>query len=69
MHSDEIRGKLVAIMKERLASSLRQLPSIAARWPKGPAAGTLPPPSPFPHALSKQLRILAQVLPSELSSL
>ena len=61
MHSNELRGKLVAIMKDRLASSIRQLPSVAARWPKGPASGQLPAPSTFPHALSKQLRILAQV--------
>ena len=62
MHSDEIRGKLVAIMRDRLASSVRQLPSVAARWPKGPgSSGKLPAPSTFPQALSKQLRILAQV--------
>ena len=62
MHSDEIRGKLVAIMRDRLASSVRQLPAVAARWPKGPgSSGQLPAPSPFPQALSKQLRILAQV--------
>ena len=62
MHSEEIRGKLVAIMRERLAASLRQLPSLAARWPEGPVQpGQMLQASPFVHSLGKQLRTLAQV--------
>ena len=61
MHSEEIRGKLVAIMRERLAGSLRQLPSLAARWPQGPVREQhTQQASPYVHALGKQLRILAQ---------
>ena len=65
MHRTEIHSKLVAIMRERLATNLKQLPAVADTWglqPQGQQelAGP-PPPSHFALTNSKQLRILSQV--------
>jgi vacuolar protein sorting-associated protein 54 len=64
IHADEIRGKLVGMMHERLAANVKQLPVLAASWPAAaaqPAAGP-PPPSSFAATTVKQLQILAGVL-------
>ena len=62
MHKEEIHSKLVAIMRERLATNLKQLPVIATTWAGSPAApGLPPPPSNFAQTNAKQLRILSQV--------
>ena len=60
MHREEVHSKLVGIMRERLISSLKQLPALAGRWG---AATTGPPqqPSSFSLNLVKQLRTLSQV--------
>ena len=62
MHHSEILGKFVAIMRERLGVSLRQLPAAASEWHQdvSPVTGS-PAPSPFATTLTKQLRILSQV--------
>ena len=65
MHCTEIHSKLVAIMRERLATNLKQLPAVADTWGLHPQseqelAGP-PPPSHFALTNSKQLRILSQV--------
>ena len=65
MHRTEIHSKLVAIMRERLATNLKQLPAVADTWglqPHGQQELTSPPPpSHFALTNSKQLRILSQV--------
>lgn len=62
MHKEEIHSKLVAIMRERLATNLKQLPSIANTWaPNSPPNAQQVPPSNFAQANAKQLRILSQV--------
>lgn len=64
IHHSEILGKFVAIMRERLTASLRQLPAAASQWrysaesAQGQQQYT---PSPFAASLTKQLRILSQV--------
>ena len=60
IHRNEIHGKLVAIMRERLTANLKQLPSIAASW--GTGAPGLKQPSAFAQTNAKQLRILCQVI-------
>ncbi|KAA6426324.1 MAG: VPS54 isoform 2 [Trebouxia sp. A1-2] len=63
MHKEEIHSKLVAIMRERLATNVKQLPSIATTWaPNSPPNAQQMPPSNFAQANAKQLRILSQVL-------
>ena len=47
-------------MRERLISSLKQLPALASRWGAAPT-GTPPQPSSFSLNLVKQLRTLSQV--------
>ena len=62
MHKEEIHSKLVAIMRERLATNLKQLPLIATTWTGSPLAdGSLTTPSNFAQTNAKQLRILSQV--------
>lgn len=62
MHKEEIHSKLVAIMRERLATNVKQLPSIATTWaPNSPPNAQQMPPSNFAQANAKQLRILSQV--------
>lgn len=62
MHKEEIHSKLVAIMRERLSTNLKQLPLVATTWTASPPAqGSPPPPSPFAQTNAKQLRILSQV--------
>ena len=65
IHHSEILGKFVAIMRERLTASLRQLPAAASQWrySADSAQGQQQQytPSPFATSLTKQLRILAQV--------
>ena len=61
VHHTEILGKFVAIMRERLAVSLKQLPAAAALWQDDSLAHDLQP-STFAYTLIKQLRILSQVL-------
>jgi len=60
IHRGEIHGKLVAIMRERLAAALAQLPAAAAGWAAAPRAGAAPQPSPLAASSAKQLRILTQ---------
>ncbi len=60
IHRGEIHGKLVAIMRERLAAALAQLPAAAAGWAAAPRAGAAPQPSPLAAGSAKQLRILTQ---------
>eukprot|EP00891_Asterochloris_glomerata_P002136 jgi/Astpho2/2136/Aster-x1055 len=66
VHRTEIHSKLVAIMRERLATNLKQLPAVADMWghqPQGEQELAGPPaPSHFALTSSKQLRILSQVL-------
>ncbi|KAK9791149.1 hypothetical protein WJX73_003285 [Symbiochloris irregularis] len=64
IHHAEILGKFVAIMRERLTASLRQLPAAASQWRYNDesAQGQQYTPSPFAASLTKQLRILSQVL-------
>ncbi|DBA81853.1 hypothetical protein WJX77_011322 [Trebouxia sp. C0004] len=63
MHKEEIHSKLVAIMRERLATNLKQLPLIATTWaPNSPPDAQQMPPSNFAQTNAKQLRILSQVL-------
>jgi len=62
MHKEEIHSKLVAIMRERLATNLKQLPLIASTWaPNSPPDAHQIPPSNFAQTNAKQLRILSQV--------
>lgn len=62
MHKEEIHSKLVAIMRERLATNLKQLPLIATTWAGSPPSPSLPStPSNFAQTNAKQLRILSQV--------
>ena len=64
MHKEEIHSKLVAIMRERLGTNLKQLPIVATTWTASapvPAQGSPPPPSNFAQTNAKQLRILSQV--------
>ncbi len=62
MHKEEIHSKLVAIIRERLATNLKQLPLIAATWaPNSPPDAQQMPPSNFAQTNAKQLRILSQV--------
>lgn len=65
VHRTEIHSKLVAIMRERLATNLKQLPAVADMWghqPQGEQELAGPPaPSHFALTNSKQLRILSQV--------
>ena len=62
MHKEEIHSKLVAIMRERLATNLKQLPLIATTWsPNSPPNAQQVPPSNFAQTNAKQLRILSQV--------
>lgn len=62
MHKEEIHSKLVAIMRERLATNLKQLPLIATSWAGSPPPPSLPStPSNFAQTNAKQLRILSQV--------
>lgn len=62
MHKEEIHSKLVAIMRERLATNLKQLPLIAVSWAGSPSPPSLPStPSNFAQTNAKQLRILSQV--------
>ena len=62
MHKEEIHSKLVAIMRERLATNLKQLPLIASTWaPNSPPDAQQIPPSNFAQTNAKQLRILSQV--------
>ena len=62
MHKEEIHSKLVAIMRERLATNLKQLPLIATSWAGSPPApNSHIPPSNFAQTNAKQLRILSQV--------
>ena len=65
MHRTEIHSKLVAIMRERLATNLKQLPAVADTWGLHPQSeqelASPPPPSHFALTNSKQLRILSQV--------
>jgi hypothetical protein len=60
IHRGEIHGKLVAIMRERLAAALAQLPAAAAGWAAAPRAGAPAQPSPLAAGSAKQLRILTQ---------
>ncbi|KAK9833584.1 hypothetical protein WJX81_008635 [Elliptochloris bilobata] len=62
IHRGEIHGKLVAIMRERLAHALEALPAAAAAWAAAPPPRGPPPPFPLAAASAKQLRILGQVL-------
>lgn len=62
MHKEEIHSKLVGIMRERLSTSLKQLPAIASSW----ETQTVPnpahvAPSSFAQTNGKQLRVLSQV--------
>ncbi len=67
MHKEEIHSKLVAIMRERLATNLKQLPLIATTWaPNSPPDAQQMPPSNFAQTNAKQLRILSQVKHSSL---
>ena len=61
IHRSEIHGKLVAIMRERLAHALEGLPAAAAAWAAAPELRGLPAPSALAAASAKQLRILGQV--------
>ena len=62
MHKEEIHSKLVAIMRERLATNLKQLPLIASSWTaNSPPNPSQLPPSNFAQSSAKQLRILSQV--------
>ena len=62
MHKEEIHSKLVAIMRERLATNLKQLPLIASSWTaNSPPNPNQLPPSNFAQSSAKQLRILSQV--------
>lgn len=62
MHKEEIHSKLVAIMRERLATNLKQLPLIATTWASSPPPQGSPLlPSNFAQTNAKQLRILSQV--------
>ncbi len=64
MHKEEIHSKLVAIMRERLATNLKQLPLIATTWTAAsPPNAQKVPPSNFAQTNAKQLRILSQVSP------
>ena len=61
MHKEEIHSKLVAIMRERLATNLKQLPLIASSWTgSSPPKPSQIPPSNFAQTNAKQLRILSQ---------
>lgn len=62
MHKEEIHAKLVAIMRERLSNSLKQLPAVAMSWGvQGAPATAHVPPSSFAQTNAKQLRVLSQV--------
>lgn len=74
IHQNEISSKLVAIMRERLSANIKQLPTVAAAWPSGPAQSVAFAPSSFVTTSAKQLQILSGVLsplllPSELHSI
>ena len=58
IHRNEIHSKLVAIMRERLTTNLKQLPGTAAAW--GTGAPGRKQPSAFAQTNAKQLRILCQ---------
>ena len=60
LHRGEVHSKLVGIMRERLISSLKQLPALAGRWGAAPT-GNPQQPSSFSLNLVKQLRTLSQV--------
>ena len=74
IHHDEITGKLVSIMRERLSLNIKQLPALSASWPEGPELPAALAPSNFAVTSVKQLQILTSVLqplllPEELHSI
>jgi hypothetical protein len=64
VHREELRSKLVAIMRERLGASIRMLPSLAESWPAAAPSASAPPlePSAFAATTVRQLRVLESVL-------
>ena len=74
IHHNEVTGKLVSIMRERLSMNIKQLPALAATWPDGPERADVPEPSAFASTSVRQLQILRGVLeplllPAELHSI